>query len=143
MTTDDAYDTLFVMYGDRYQIPWRLLKAQARAESALDPRAVSPAGAQGISQFMPPTWAEWSAKCGIKDADVFNPQHAIQCQAAYMFHLINLFDGGEQALAAYNWGMGNLRRCLDEHGHEWKDHLPDETKQYLARIQGYYEEMAK
>ena len=148
MTTDDQYDSLFLMFGDRYVVPWRLLKAQARAESALDPRAQSPAGAQGISQFMPATFKEWSGKCDIKDADVWNPQHAIQCQAAYMSALIDMFSAprqaqgvvsqsnhaGEKALAAYNWGMGNLRRCIEDHGDAWRDHLPDETKSYIEKI---------
>jgi len=139
----DAYDRLFIIFGERYHVPWRFLKAQACAESALDPRAQSAVGAQGISQFMPATFAEWSAKCGIKDADVWNPQHAIQCQAAYLSHLIDLFSAGEKALAAYNWGMGNLRQCIEAHGADWREHLPDETQKYLTRIDRIYGELSK
>ncbi len=55
-----------------------LLAAQIREESGFNPRAVSPDGAQGISQFLPSTWPTWGG-----DGDPFNPADAIPAQARY------------------------------------------------------------
>lgn len=58
--------------------------------------------------------------------------------ADYMRNLQKRFAGNyPQMLAAYNWGMGNLRRVLIEHGAEWQSFLPAETKQYLEKILAY------
>ena len=53
------YDHLFKKYSKRYfsvAFDWRHFKAQAMAESQLDPRAVSPVGARGVMQLMPTTF---------------------------------------------------------------------------------------
>jgi cell wall-associated NlpC family hydrolase len=55
-----------------------LLAAQIRQESGFNPTAVSPAGAQGISQFLPTTWPLWGGT-----GDPFNPADAIPAQARY------------------------------------------------------------
>ena len=143
MNSDDRYDYLFVRYGNRYNVPPLLLKAQVKAESEFDPSALSSVGAMGLAQFMPPTWKEWSEKLGIADADPLHPEHSIHCQAAYMDWLIKCTGGGERALAAYNWGIGNYRRCTVEHGDAWRDHLPDETKDYIEKIQRQFAEYSK
>lgn len=139
----DKYDTLFMVYGDRGAVRWQLLKAQAMQESSLDPLAESPAGAQGLCQFMPATWDEWSKRLKIEDADPFNPQHAIQCQSAYMAWLLDRLDSDiYKALAAYNWGIGNLKRVVKERGENWRDALPSETSDYLVKVNGYYEKFS-
>lgn len=96
-----------------------LIAAQVQAESGWNPAAVSPAGAQGISQFMPGTWATWG-----KDYDAngttspFDPGDAIPAQGALMCALFDQMttakSGGlvvkgspvENALASYNAGPG-------------------------------------
>ena len=55
--------------------------------------------------------------------------------ADYMGELKRAFNGNyPQMLAAYNWGRGNVRRALIEHGAEWQSVLPAETKHYLEKI---------
>lgn len=140
MVASERYDSLFRYYAEKHRIEdWKLLKAQAIAESALDPRAVSPVGAVGLTQFMPATWREWWDNVygvrGLPVGDRTNPEAAIELQAAYMRRLITAFGGEEKALAAYNWGWGRVRRHLRQNnGVLVKSLLPRETQGYIARI---------
>ena len=137
----DRYDSLFKHYAEKHKIAdWRLLKAQAIAESNLDPRAVSPVGAVGLTQFMPATWNEWWDNIygvrGLPRGDRTNPEAAIELQAAYMRRLLRAFKTEERALAAYNWGWGRVRKHLRRHnGTLVKGLLPHETRTYIARIE--------
>lgn len=86
---------------------WIDRAAQAQAESAFNPRAVSPVGARGIAQFMPATWAEWAP-----GADPFDPIVGIQAQHRYMLWLeARCGQQLDPALAAYNAGLGNVRKA--------------------------------
>lgn len=97
-----------------------LLAAQIEAESNWDPRAESPAGAQGIAQFMPATWEAWGYDAdGDGVADVWDPGDAIPSQGRFMCamhddiaaaqednRLPTEISSMELALAAYNAGLG-------------------------------------
>jgi hypothetical protein len=99
-----------------------LLAAQLMAESGFDPDAVSPAGAQGIAQFMPGTAASY----GLRNP--FDPAAAIDAQGHLMSDLLKQFGGRPAlALAAYNAGPGAVSPC---------NCIPDypETQAYVARI---------
>jgi murein DD-endopeptidase MepM/ murein hydrolase activator NlpD len=113
-----------------------LLAAQLHAESGWNPRAVSPAGAQGLAQFLPTTWAaEGVDGDGDGTRDPFSPADAIASQAAYLCTLLAAVtadpalagDRLELALASYNAGLGAVRR----HGG-----IPPyrETQDYVRRI---------
>lgn len=80
----------------------------------------SPAGALGIAQFMPATAREM----GI---DPLNPYEAIPAAGRYLASLYRRFGTWEQALAAYNWGQGNVAR-------KGLDRAPTETRNYFAQI---------
>ena len=98
--------------------------AQLMAESNFNPFAVSPAGAQGIAQFMPGTAAAY----GLDDP--FDAPAAIDAQAHLMSDLLHQFGGSVPlALAAYNAGPAPVAAC---------DCVPDypETQAYVARILG-------
>lgn len=85
-------------------------------------RLKSPAGAVGIAQFMPATAAEW----GI---DPLNVDQAIDGAGRYLASLFKKFGTWSQALAAYNWGQGNVaRRGLAA--------APTETRNYYTQILG-------
>jgi soluble lytic murein transglycosylase-like protein len=101
---------------------WRLLKAQLMQESKLNPKAVSPVGAQGIAQFMPATWSEMkkilTRDLGIIDADPFNVEHAIPACAMYMRKCYETWSAPRSeldryclALASYNAGTGNILKA--------------------------------
>ncbi len=107
----------------RHDVSSALLAAQLMAESNFNPNALSPAGAQGIAQFMPATAASY----GLEDP--FDPVAAIDAQARLMSELLAQFGSVELALAAYNAGPGAVAAC---------DCVPPypETQAYVARILG-------
>ena len=54
--------------------------------------------------------------------------------ARYLTDLKRKFGSIEKALAAYNWGAGNLQKDLKRHGNQWFAYLPDETRNYVNGI---------
>jgi len=136
MNPEDRYDSLFKYYGKDL---WLLLKAQVKAESAFNKKAISRAGAKGLAQFMERTWEEWN-----KDENIFDPEESIKAQAKYMRYLLQNFNGNVRlALAAYNFGIGNVKRLVKAHGTEdWfilKNYVPKETREYVERIMNFLE----
>jgi hypothetical protein len=107
--------------GTRWNVSPALLAAQLMAESGFDPNAGSPAGAQGIAQFMPGTAAAY----GLDDP--FEPVAAIEAQAHLMSDLLRQFGSPELALAAYNAGPGAVEPCNCVPGYP-------ETRAYVSRI---------
>jgi hypothetical protein len=105
----------------KWNVSAALLAAQLMAESNFDPFAVSPAGAEGIAQFMPGTAASYGL------ADPFDPEEAIDAQAHLMSDLIHQFGSPELALAAYNAGPAPVEAC------SCVPAIP-ETSAYVARI---------
>lgn len=106
-------------------------QAQIQAESNFDPQAVSPAGAQGLAQFMPATWRQYG------HGDPFDPSDAMDAYCRYMTYLLNRYNGDYVlATAAYNAGPGRV----DQAGG-----VPNiaETRNYVARIQATYKQLAK
>jgi membrane-bound lytic murein transglycosylase D len=138
---EDRYDDLFKLYAEKWGVSdWCLLKAQAIAESNLDPNAVSPVGAVGLAQFMLPTWEEiWlqiHGEDGSPLGDRTNPEYSIELQAKYMHDLLAVFHEVNCALAAYNWGWGKVQRHLAKYaGTLNREALPLETQGYLANIE--------
>lgn len=134
----DRFDFIFreEVAAQRTPIHWTALKAQAMAESAMNPEAVSKVGAKGLMQFMPATWNEWAA-----GQDIFEPRANIRAGAKYMRWLLErgVISGNiEKAWAAYNWGIGNMTRCLEKHGDSWLTYAPKETFDYIERIKRFW-----
>ncbi len=101
---------------------------QIRQESGFNPRAVSPAGAIGIAQFMPGT----AANMGVNPRD---PVSSLNGAARLMKQLSQQFGGDyAKALAAYNAGPGAVQRAVRIGGKNWKAYLPAETRHYIAVI---------
>lgn len=112
------------------QVPAPVLAAQIEAESAWRTDAVSPVGAQGLSQFMPATWEEYG-----QGGDPENPEHAIDAQGRMMGDLLRSAqasgiegDPMDLALAGYNAGFGTVQQ------HDGIPPYP-ETQDYVAKIQ--------
>jgi hypothetical protein len=98
-----------------------LLAAQLMAESNFNPYAGSPAGAQGIAQFIPSTAAAYGL------SDPFDPVAAIDAEAHLMSDLIRQFGSPQLALAAYNAGPAPVEAC------NCVPSIP-ETTAYVTRI---------
>jgi soluble lytic murein transglycosylase-like protein len=137
---ENRHDILFKIYGDRYHVPWMILKAQVRAESGFDSEKVGEAGARGLAQMPRAVWEEWSGKLKIENASPLDPNRALECQAAYMAWLVDQTGSGEKALAAYKIGIDRLKESVEVHGEKWREHLPEETQKYIARVIGYFDE---
>jgi soluble lytic murein transglycosylase-like protein len=106
-----------------------LIKAVVKAESNYNRRAVSPAGAKGLMQLMPKTAKEM----GVKDP--FDPLENIWGGARYLKRMLDRHGGNlNKALAAYNWGPGNL----DRHGYGNGQNLPSETRRYIRVVNQNY-----
>ncbi|MGY1703662.1 transglycosylase SLT domain-containing protein [Geodermatophilus sp. SYSU D00697] len=97
------YANLFSAAGARHGVDPALLAAVASQESGFDASAVSPAGAQGLMQFMPAT----AQGLGV---DAFDPASAVDGAARYLSQLTDQFGSTDLALAAYNAGPGTVRR---------------------------------
>jgi hypothetical protein len=89
----------------RWGVPPALMAGQLMAESGFDPNAGSPAGAQGIAQFMPSTAAAYGL------TNPYNPVAAIDAQGHLMSNLLRQFGSPELALAAYNAGPAPVEAC--------------------------------
>jgi hypothetical protein len=120
----DDPESLFQMLESRYGLPRGLLDKMWAKESARGKYMLSPAGAQGHFQFMPRTAREY----GVDDPnDLAQSAHGA---ATYMQRLLRKYGGDVSlALAAYNWGQGNL----DRYG---VGQAPAETRDYVKTITG-------
>ena len=112
----------------RFAIPEAWIWAVMRAESNGDIRAVSPAGAMGLMQLMPATWASLRVRHRL-GTDPFDPADNILAGAAYLREMHDRYGNATAMLAAYNAGPGRY----DEHLSRGRP-LPAETRAYLAKL---------
>ena len=119
----ERFAPLLTRAAQRWNVSAALLAAQLYAESNFNPFARSPAGAQGIAQFMLGT----ARAMGLDDP--FDAAQAIDAQAHLMRDLLRRFASVPLALAAYNAGPGAVAGCMC---------IPPypETRGYVARILG-------
>jgi soluble lytic murein transglycosylase-like protein len=116
------YADMFMKAGAKYGVSAKLLAAVAKVESGYNPKAVSPAGAQGLMQLMPGT----ASGLGVKNA--FDPEQAINGAAKLLAHNLKEFKTVPLALAAYNAGGGAV--------HKYGGIPPfSETQAYVPKVQ--------
>jgi hypothetical protein len=124
-TIEQALCRLVERSADVQHLPIGFFTRLIWQESSFHPRAISPAGAQGIAQFMPGTAQERGL------ADPFDPEQAIPASAALLGDLVRRFGNIGLAAAAYNGGPTRVTAWLQGTGH-----LPFETSDYVLRITG-------
>lgn len=116
-----------------------VIDAIIKAESNDDPNAISPVGAKGLMQLMDATGREWHERLKLSSAyDPFNPSQNKVIGTAYFVWLYEQFGDVPTALAAYNWGIGNvdnrLKMSSSKNFLEILDKLPKETLYYVAKV---------
>lgn len=105
-------------------LPQGLLASVLNAESDGGKYVVSPKGALGPFQFMPGTAAQY----GLDQGSVFKLDASANAAARYLHDLLATFHGDlPEALAAYNWGQGNVMR-------KGMGALPQETQDYIRKV---------
>lgn len=119
---------LFASASAQHGLPFAMLEAVAYRESRFRQDIItgalrSSAGAVGVMQIIP----RWHPDLG--EAGALDPKRAIPYAAKYLRQLRDQFGAWDLALAAYNWGPGNLRKW-QTNGGNW----PTETQIYVAEI---------
>ncbi|MEM9369522.1 MAG: lytic transglycosylase domain-containing protein [Pseudomonadota bacterium] len=120
-------DAYIAEAAQRFGIPERWIRAVIQAESAGNARAASSAGAMGLMQIMPGTWAELRVAHGF-GSEPFDRRENILAGAAYLRQMYDQF-GAPGFLAAYNAGPGRYA----EHLRTGRS-LPRETRCYVAAL---------
>jgi len=101
----EKFRSLIEQAAQRHHLDTALLAAVVHVESGGNPQAVSPAGAQGLTQLIPAT----AQRFGVRD--LFDPAQSLDGAAKYLRGLLGQFGGDvSKALAAYNAGEGNVKK---------------------------------
>jgi Transglycosylase SLT domain len=123
----DRWGAYIAEAAQRFSTPEAWVRAVMHAESRGIADATSPAGAIGLMEIMPQTYAGLRARYGL-GANAYDPHDNIIAGTAYMSEMIGLF-GAPNFLAAYNAGPARL----EDHLRRGRP-LPEETQRYLAQI---------
>lgn len=109
-------------------------------ESAFVTRARSPVGASGLWQFMPATGRHY----GLAQNNIYDGRHDIYASTNaalnYLQYLHNMFGDWSLALAAYNWGEGNVSRAINRARNQGLEpvyenlNMPNETRNYVPKL---------
>ncbi|NTV20830.1 MAG: LysM peptidoglycan-binding domain-containing protein [Chlorobium limicola] len=145
-----VYFPLFEEQLDKYNVPLEM-KYLAIVESALNPTAVSHAGAKGLWQFMYGTGKMYGLESSSFVEDRYDPYKATLAASRHLRDLYNIYGDWFLALAAYNSGPGNVNKAIRRAGgvkNYWAiwDYLPAETRGYVPAfiavnyIMNYYKE---
>ncbi|MCP1222313.1 lytic transglycosylase domain-containing protein [Acetobacter orientalis] len=125
-TIDVPYAAEITEAARRFDIPTTWIRAVIGTESAGDSGAVSSAGAMGLMQIMPGTWAELRVRHHLGH-DPYDPRDNILAGAAYLRELHDRY-GSPGFLAAYNAGPERYEASLAGRP------LPSETRAYVASV---------
>lgn len=127
----NSYDSYIRASAERHGVDPALMKAMMHTESAFNPNARSPVGAQGLMQLMPATARRFNV------SNPWNPADNIEGSAKYIAWLMRRFNNNvEHAVAGYNAGEGNV----DKYGG-----IPPfkETRNYVKSVMSRYHSLYK
>lgn len=104
-------------YAEQYNIPPHVVYAVIKTESDFDSAAVSKKGAVGLMQFMPSTFSWITDEMlfeHLADGMRYDPETSVRYGAWLLSHLYKRYGNWQVALAAYNAGIGNVDKWLDD-----------------------------
>lgn len=124
-------DSRLSAVSQKYGIPQHMLYSVWAQESRKgNMKQASAAGAKGHFQFMPGTAKAYGISGREWDFDASS-----DAAARYFQWLLKHYNGDHnKALAAYNWGNGNLDKAIQRYGNDWLSHAPKETQGYVNSI---------
>ncbi|EJS4816566.1 lytic transglycosylase domain-containing protein [Salmonella enterica subsp. enterica serovar Ouakam] len=112
-----------------------LLHGIMMTESGGNPFAYNVSGATGAFQLMPGTARDLGLRVDSQVDDRLNPEKSRAAASVYMRQLLNRYNGNvDNALRAYNWGMGNVDKWIADGSDISK--LPKETRDYTGKVYG-------
>lgn len=138
-----SYHDIMDEYCNKYNVDINLASAVAKAESNFNENSVSSAGAKGIMQLTDSTFDFCRENAVISDSDIFDPDTNIHAGVWYLSYLATKYNGNtENILAAYNAGMGNVDRWLEDKryssdGKTLSDIPFPETERYVEKVNRY------
>lgn len=146
----EYYMPIFQETFNRHDMPEEL-KAMAVIESALNPTAVSRAGAKGMWQFMYSTAKSYGLTINSFVDERLDPVKSAEAAAQYLQDSYEIFGDWNLAIASYNCGAGNVNKAIRRSGGKrafWDiwPYLPRETRGYVPAFVGalytmtYYKE---
>jgi membrane-bound lytic murein transglycosylase D len=110
-------------------------------ESAFDPEALSAAGAAGRGQCLAGTGRDFELKQNVFRDDRRDVLASTRAALDYLQQLYGVFKDWQLALAAYNWGQGNVQKAQARNVRARRDtdysslRMPDETRNYVPKLQ--------
>jgi soluble lytic murein transglycosylase len=135
------YDPAIRRCAAEQDLPPELIRAVIRAESGAEPTAENPrTRARGLMQLLPDAETDAIKRLRIPRGDLFDGGYNIRVGSAYLRMMLDRFDGEVWlAVAAYNWGPGNVERIRREHPGLSSRALieqfaPAETRKYCAKV---------
>jgi len=129
---------------ENFGIDRKMIYAVIKAESMYNPQAVSPAGAVGLMQLMPPTARDIARQLNMKSYTLKDPCTSIRMGTHYLKWLKGYFnDDFEEMVAGYNAGAGNVNKWKSNRTYTDDDYftalLPyDETRKYILRTKKFF-----
>ena len=148
---DPAYVQRMTERGGRYlfhvmeEIEKRKIPAELALlpfiESAFNPQAMSHARASGMWQFMPATGKDFELRQNVFRDDRRDVLASTRAALDYLQRLYGMFNDWHLALAAYNWGQGNVTKALERNRKaglplDYENlRMPGETREYVPKLQ--------
>lgn len=143
-----TYSEYVEKYSQEYNLDPLYVYSVIKVESNFNPEATSSAGAKGLMQIMPISFKEVSEKLGEEDVVTFSDMTDPECNIKYgcfiLRQLLNEFGDYRIASAAYNGGIGNAEKWV-ENGTISLDNFDvetvpfSETRHYVIKIVSTYE----
>jgi soluble lytic murein transglycosylase-like protein len=121
---------LLVQAAARYGIDPNLVMAIAQRESGFRSIINPSSGACGVMQLLPATARAYGV------SNCLDPAQNIDAGVHLLSDLLAQFGDLAEAVAAYDWGSGNVSKAIAQWGADWFSHAPAETQAYVSAIAG-------